>query len=61
MKKAIHAAAFAAFMFLPLTVFAAPETATAPKIEKKTFIAVLKEGGWCMYPIGLFSLSLIHI
>ena len=61
MKKSIHAAALAAYLFLPMTVFAANETATPEKKIDKTFIQVLKEGGWCMYPIGLFSVATVWL
>lgn len=59
MKKTIHAAALAAFLFLPMTAFAAE--GAAPKVIEKTFIDVLKDGGWCMYPIGLFSVATVWL
>lgn len=58
MKKTIHAAALAAYLFLPMTAFAAD---AAPKEIKKTFLDVLKEGGWCMWPIGLFSVATVWL
>jgi len=58
MKKTIHAAALAAFLFLPMTAFAAE---TKGGVTEKTFIDVLKEGGWCMYPIGLFSVATVWL
>jgi len=61
MKRNIHAAALAAFLLLPLTAFAAPTEAAPPTVIKKTFIQVLKEGGWCMYPIGLFSVATVWL
>lgn len=59
MKKIIHTAALAAYLFLPMTVFAAE--AAAPKLIKKTFIDVLGEGGWCMWPIGMFSVATVWL
>jgi len=59
MKKSIHAAALAAYLFLPMTAFAAE--AAAPQVIKKTFLDVLKEGGWCMYPIGAFSIATVWL
>lgn len=59
MKKSIHAAALAAYLFLPMTVFAAE--AAAPQVVKKTFLDVLKEGGWCMYPIAGFSIATVWL
>jgi biopolymer transport protein ExbB len=61
MKKTIHVAALAAYLLLPMTVFAATEAAAPAKEIKKTFIEVLKEGGWCMYPIGLFSVATVWL
>ncbi|MBC8127501.1 MAG: MotA/TolQ/ExbB proton channel family protein [Gloeobacteraceae cyanobacterium ES-bin-144] len=58
MKKYIHAAAFAALLFLPMTVFGAEAKA---KVIEKTFIDVLKEGGWCMWPIGGFSVATVWL
>lgn len=60
MKKTIHKAVYAALVFLPMTVFAAAEGA-APAVVKKTFIEVLKEGGWCMYPIAGFSIATVWL
>ena len=42
-----------------MTAFAAAEA--APKEIKKTFLDVLKEGGWCMWPIGLFSIATVWL
>jgi len=62
MKKTIHAAALAAYLFLPTIAFAAEAAAgAAPKVIKKTFIQVLQEGGWCMYPIGVFSIATVWL
>jgi biopolymer transport protein ExbB len=58
MKKTIHAAALAAYLFLPMTAFAADPV---QKEIKKTFLDVLKEGGWCMWPIGLFSIATVWL
>ncbi|MEO5914721.1 MAG: MotA/TolQ/ExbB proton channel family protein [Luteolibacter sp.] len=59
MKKTIHKAVYAALLFLPMTAFAAEGAAKAE--VKKTFIDVLKDGGWCMYPIGLFSIATVWL
>jgi biopolymer transport protein ExbB len=58
MKKTIHAAIYSALLLLPMTAFAAEEAA---KETKKTFIQVLAEGGWCMYPIGMFSVATVWL
>ncbi len=59
MKKTIHKAVYAALLFLPMTAFAAE--AAAPKEVKKNFLQVLGDGGWCMYPIGLFSIATVWL
>ena len=59
MKKTIQAAAVAAYLFIPMTAFAAADA--APKEIKKTLLDVLKEGGWCMWPIGLFSVATVWL
>lgn len=58
MKKSIHVAALAAFLFLPASAFAAE---AAPKVIEKTFVDVFKEGGWCMYPILGFSIATVWL
>lgn len=58
MKKTIHAAALTAFLFLPNLAFAAE---AAPKEVKKTFLDTLKDGGWCMWPIGMFSVATVWL
>jgi biopolymer transport protein ExbB len=58
MKKTIHKAALAALLFLPVTAYAAEAKGG---VTEKTFIDVLKEGGWCMYPIGLFSIATVWL
>ena len=58
MKKSIHVAALAAFLFLPVSAFAAE---AAPKVIEKTFVDVFKEGGWCMYPILGFSIATVWL
>lgn len=58
MKKTIHAAALTAFLFLPNLAFAAE---AAPKEVKQTFIQVLAQGGWCMWPIGGFSVATVWL
>ena len=59
MKKTIQTAVSAAFLFLPMTAFAAE--AAKPGATKQTFIQVLAQGGWCMYPIGLFSIATVWL
>lgn len=59
MKKTIHSAVLTALLFLPMTAYAAE--AAAPKEIKKTFIDVLKDGGWCMWPIGMFSVATVWL
>lgn len=58
MKKTIHAAALTAFLLLPNIAFAAE---AAPKEVKQTFIQVLAQGGWCMWPIGGFSVATVWL
>jgi biopolymer transport protein ExbB len=58
MKKSIHVAALAAFLFLPVSAFAAE---AGPKVTEKTFIDVFREGGWCMYPILGFSIATVWL
>jgi len=58
MKKTIHAAALTAFLLLPNLAFAAE---AAPKETKQTFIQVLAQGGWCMYPIAGFSIATVWL
>ncbi|KAB2641963.1 MAG: MotA/TolQ/ExbB proton channel family protein [Verrucomicrobia bacterium] len=60
MKKAAKFAAFAALMLLPMIAFGA-DGAEQSVAVKKTFIQVLKEGGWCMYPIGAFSIGTVWL
>lgn len=55
MKKTIHKAVYAALLILPLT-------ANAAAVEtKQTFIQVLRQGGWCMYPIAGFSIATVWL
>ena len=60
MKNAIKFAAYAALLILPMVAFGAPEAAQAVAV-RKTFIQVLQEGGWCMYPIGAFSVGTVWL
>jgi biopolymer transport protein ExbB len=57
-KKTIHAATLAAYLFLPMTAFAADPV---QKEIKKTFLDVLKEGGSAMYLIGIFSVATVWL
>ncbi len=59
MKKTIQTAISAALLFLPMTAFGAEAAHAA--VVKKTFIDVLADGGWCMYPIGAFSVATVWL
>lgn len=59
MNKTILKAACAAVVLLPIAVFA--NDAVDGKAVEKTFIDVLKDGGWCMYPIGGFSIATVWL
>jgi biopolymer transport protein ExbB len=59
MKKTVHRVAFAALMFLPNLALAAE--AAGGKVIEKTFIDTLKDGGWCMWPIGGFSVATVWL
>lgn len=59
MKKTILHLVYAAFVFLPAAVMA--QAPAAPRVHEKNFLEVLKEGGWCMYPIGLFSIATVWL
>ena len=58
MKNTIQKAVYAALLFLPMTAHA---SAAGGGAVEKSFIEVLKEGGWCMYPIGLFSVATVWL
>ncbi len=58
MKNTIQKAVYAALLFLPMTAHA---SAAGGGAVEKSFIDVLKEGGWCMYPIGLFSVATVWL
>jgi biopolymer transport protein ExbB len=59
MKNIIQKAAALALLLAPLTAYAAEG---AKKVaDEKTFIEVLAEGGWCMYPIGGFSIATVWL
>ncbi|MEI6817971.1 MAG: MotA/TolQ/ExbB proton channel family protein [Verrucomicrobiota bacterium] len=58
MKNTIQKAVYAALLFLPMTAYA---SAAGGKAVEKSFIDVLKDGGWCMYPIGLFSVATVWL
>ncbi len=58
MKKTIHQAVYAALFLLPMTAFA---EGPAPAVVKKTFVDVLKDGGWCMWPIAGFSIATVWL
>jgi biopolymer transport protein ExbB len=59
MKKHIHTAMFTALLLLP-SIAAAAEAAGGTVI-KKTFLDTLKDGGWCMWPIGGFSIATVWL
>lgn len=58
MKNTILRATTAALLMLPVTALA---SGGGGGVTKKTFIEVLAEGGWCMYPIGLFSMATVWL
>ena len=58
MKKSIQTAIYSALLLLPMTAFA---EGVAPKVIEKNFLSVLKDGGWCMWPIGLFSIATVWL
>jgi biopolymer transport protein ExbB len=58
MKNTIQKAVCAALLLLPMTAFGAE--AAAGEV-KKSFIDVLADGGWCMYPIGAFSIATVWL
>jgi biopolymer transport protein ExbB len=39
---------------------AAPEAAVAATVEKTTLWEMIKQGGWTMYPLGLFSMGMVY-
>jgi len=57
MKNAIKTVVYAALLLMPMVAFGAP----AGLETKKTFIEVIKEGGWCMWPIGAFSVGTVWL
>src|SRR6478735_5501699 len=59
MKNMIHKAVYPALSLLPMT--ASAEEAAKGGAKEKSFIDVLKDGGWCMYPIGLFSIATVWL
>ncbi len=34
--------------------------AEEPKVEKTTLMQMIKQGGWAMYPLGLFSVGMVY-
>jgi biopolymer transport protein ExbB len=59
MKKTIQSAVITAFLFLPMTAYAA--AAAAPKETKQTFLDVYKQGGFCMHFILGFSIATVWL
>ncbi len=59
MKKLIHKAIYIALFTLPMTAFSAEAAGGA--VKKETFLQVLKQGGWCMYPIAGFSIATVWL
>lgn len=54
-------------MLLPLASSLAQETGAAPAVEQQvdlaeaiTFGSLIKQGGWAMWPLGLFSMAMIY-
>ena len=63
MKKAAPVNAFAAYLFLSMLFLSMTAFAqeTGGKVIEKTFLEVLKEGGWCMWIIGAFSIATVWL
>ena len=63
MKKATPVTAFAAYLFLSMLFLSMTAFAqeTGGKVIEKTFLEVLKEGGWCMWIIGAFSIATVWL
>ncbi|MCX6880810.1 MAG: MotA/TolQ/ExbB proton channel family protein [Verrucomicrobia bacterium] len=59
MKTTIKLAVYAALLFLPMAAFGAD--AAPPAEIKKTFLDVIKQGGWCMWIIGAFSIATVWL
>lgn len=61
MSKKIIKLAFCFSLLMGPVAFsqeAAPEAA-GPKVESTTLMQMIKQGGWSMYPLGLFSMGMI--
>lgn len=61
MKKTIHSAIYAALVFLPALATAQEADGGGGKVEEKNFIEVLKQGGWVMWIIGIFSVATVWL
>lgn len=59
MKRTTKIILYAALLLMPVMAIAAE--APSPKVVRKTFIDVFKEGGWCMYPITAFSIATVWL
>ena len=59
MKNTVKFALYAALLLVPMAAFGAGTA--APTVINKSFIDVLREGGWCMWPIGAFSVATVWL
>ncbi|MCF7816443.1 MAG: MotA/TolQ/ExbB proton channel family protein [Kiritimatiellales bacterium] len=63
MSKKIIKLAFCFSLMASAVAFAqqaAPEAAAAVTVQKTTLWEMIKQGGWTMYPLGLFSMGMIY-
>lgn len=57
MKKTIHAALYAALLFIPMTAYAS----AAGGVQKKTLIDTYHEGGWVMHVLLVCSVAMVWL
>lgn len=62
MSKKIIKLAFCFSLVLGPVAFAQDEAAPAeePTVKKTTLMTMIKQGGWSMYPLGLFSVLMVY-
>ncbi len=58
-RKIIKLAFCFSLMMGPLAFAQDDAAAATPKVEKTTLMQMIKQGGWSMYPLGLFSFGMI--
>jgi len=58
-KKIIKLAFCFSLLMGPLAFAQDAAAADAPKVQKTTLMQMIKQGGWSMYPLGLFSFGMI--